>query len=115
MPGVGIEPTRADKRSLDFKSRLSTNFSTRANRSLKSGWDSYFSISQGFDNEKSFDSHAQAKQFACSIPRRSGRESNPRVGVLQTPALPLRHQTDIYESTPRKMKTQAAGMPHREK
>jgi hypothetical protein len=77
VPGVGIEPTSLARH--DFKSCAYTYSATRAN-----------SESLGFPTARGLPSSTGETAFSRPHLRRRG-ESNPRVAVLQTAALPLRH------------------------
>ena len=104
MPGAGIEPARpcglrilspvclpisSPRRSLSFKAWAGRD---------GTGFKSHFAFAKPqtrCDIFSLFNSRPHCAQAQCSS-LRPGRELNPRVAVLQTAALPLRHQADHH-------------------
>ena len=81
MPGAGFEPARAFNSPWDFKSHASANSAIPAKEDRKS--------------QVPLRGHLGRFDFLMKIKPRRGAESNRRIQVLQTRALPLCYRANL--------------------
>lgn len=101
VPGAGFEPARAFEVPQDFKSCASANFAIPAGRQLRiknKEWKNGLSKSNTILRDIYLMSQRDTKFFIFNFSllfMRRGAESNRRIQVLQTRALPLCYRAEL--------------------